>query len=87
MSDTKRIGKNIRVLRKAYGETQEALGVVLNVEKNTISNYENGREPNREILAAIAKYYMVSVEELVSCDLSEIGKITVDNNVFFVTLI
>lgn len=81
MADSVRLGNNIRSLRKAYGETQEELGAALNVEKNTISYYENGkREPNKDMLAEIAKHYMVSVEELMFCDLSEIGAITVDNN-------
>ena len=79
-----RLGSNIRALRKAYGETQEGLGVVLNVEKNTVSHYENGnREPNKEMLAEIAKHYMVTVEELMFCDLSGLEKITVDNTAFW----
>ena len=84
MSDLMRLGANIRSLRKAYGETQERLGAALNVEKNTISYYENGnREPNKDMLAALAKHFMVSVEELMYCDLSGIGIITVDNNAFW----
>ena len=84
MSDLRRLGANIRSLRKAYGETQERLGAALNVEKNTISYYENGnREPNKDMLTALAKHFMVSVEELMYCDLSGIGIITVDNNVFW----
>lgn len=48
MGDLKRLGANIRSLRKAYGETQEQLAEAIFVEKNTISNYENGkREPPR----------------------------------------
>lgn len=77
------LGKNIRALRNAYGETQEELGIAINVEKNTISHYENGkREPSMEILREIAKHYIVSVEEMTSSDLSGIGSITVDNKVF-----
>lgn len=34
------------------------------------------------MIAEMAKHYMVSVEELMFCDLSEIGTITVDNNAF-----
>lgn len=79
-----RLGANIRALRKAYGETQEELGVALNVEKNTVSYYENGkREPNKDMLTEIAKHFMVSVEELMYCDLSDIGCIIVDNNAFW----
>ncbi len=84
MSSLERLGVNIRALRKAYGETQEELGVALNVEKNTVSYYENGkREPNKDMLTEIAKHFMVSVEELMYCDLSDIGSITVDNNAFW----
>lgn len=84
MNNIERLGANIRSLRKAYGETQEELGIALNVEKNTVSYYENGkREPNKDMLTEIAKHFMVSVEELMYCDLSGIGSITVDNNAFW----
>lgn len=66
-----RLGDNIRSLRKGYGETQEELGFALGVEKNTISSYETGRtEPGKEMLASIAKHYLLSVEELLFTDLS-----------------
>ena len=81
MSNLKRLGANIRSLRTAYGETQEQLGEALFVEKNTVSYYENGkREPNKETLHAIAKHYMVSIEDLLHGDLTSIGKITVDKD-------
>lgn len=84
MGSESRLGTNIRSLRKAYGETQEKLGDVLNVGKNTVSYYENGmREPNKEMLAEIAKHYMISVEELMFCDLSGLEEITVDNTTFW----
>lgn len=77
------IGANIRSLRNAYDETQEELGEALNVEKTAISNYETGkREPDREMLTNIAKHFMVSVEELTKCDLSDLQRITVDNKAF-----
>ena len=83
MGRLERLGTNIRALRKAYGETQEELGVALNVEKNTVSYYENGkRDINKDMLAEIAKHFMVSVEELLYCDFSGIGKITIDINAF-----
>ena len=84
MSDLKQLGANIRSLRVAYGETQEQLGIAICVEKNTVSYYENGkREPNKEILAAIAIHYMVSVEELLHSDFTKIRKITVDKDAFW----
>lgn len=84
MNNSKRISRNIRSLRKAYGLTQEELGAVLGLEKTTITNYEKGiREPDREKAAKIAQYFMVSVEELFLCDLSDVGKITVDGSAFW----
>lgn len=81
MNDLKKLGANIRSLRMAYGETQEQLGEAIFVEKNTISYYETGkREPNKATLTAIANHYTVSVGELLYSDLTEIGKITVDQN-------
>ena len=84
MSEEIRLGKNIRCLRKAYGETQEQLGEVIGVEKNTISYYENGkREPDKETLTAIASHFMISVEELMFCDLSENDKVNFDYKIFW----
>lgn len=79
-----RLGNNIRCIRVAYGETQEQLGFIIGVEKTTISQYENGRrEPSRDILNAIAEHYVISVEELMQCDLSHADKIVVDQNVLW----
>lgn len=84
MSDLKKLGANIRSLRIAYGETQEQLGEAVFVEKNTVSYYENGkREPNKEILTAIANHFMVSVGELLQSDLTAIRSITVDKDAFW----
>lgn len=84
MSDSNRLGANIRSLRIAYGETQEQLGEAIYVEKNTVSYYEAGkREPNKEILIAIAKHYMISVEGLLYSDLTFTEKITVDKDAFW----
>ena len=81
MYDLKRLGANIKSLRNAYGETQEELGAAIFVEKNTISSYETGtREPKKDTLSAIARHFMVSVEELLYSDLSDIGKIEIDNS-------
>lgn len=81
MDRAQRLGKNIRCIRVAYGESQEKLGEAIGVEKNTVSYYENGkREPNKDILRAIAVHYMVSVEELLTGDFSSLEKITVNQN-------
>ncbi len=81
MDRVQRLGKNIKCIRVAYGESQEKLGEAINVEKNTVSYYENGkREPNKDILRAIAVHYMISVEELLTGDFSKLEKITVNQN-------
>ena len=83
MKNENQLGINIRSLRKAYGETQEQLGEVLHVEKNTISSYETGmREPGKETVREIAKHYTISIEELLHSDLSSIGKIQIDKDAF-----
>ena len=82
MEGSNRLSENIRILRMAYGETQNELGKAIGVEKNAIYNYEKGiRELDRYMIAAIAKHYSISAEELVSADLSQLGRIVVDNTV------
>lgn len=69
------LGNNIRLLRLAYGETQEELGAAIGVEKNTISHYEHGkREPGKDILKQIADHYMVSAGMLLTAEIPEIGE-------------
>jgi transcriptional regulator with XRE-family HTH domain len=72
------IGKNIRNLRKAYGETQYELGRAINVEDNTISMYESGRrQPDTQTVQAIAEHYGLPVDRLMFDDFSEMDfKIT-----------
>lgn len=68
-----RTGKNIRLLRKAWGQTQKELGSAIGVESNTISMYENGdRTPDLTTLDSIASYYGISVDSLMHEDLSHI---------------
>ena len=63
-----KIGQNIKNIRMSYGETQEALGAEINVEKNTISYYESGRIPKLDILSSIASYYLLTVDDFVTGD-------------------
>lgn len=52
-------------LRKNKGWTQEELGKALGVTKVTISSYERGtRQPNPEMLDAMANLFNVSVDEV-----------------------
>lgn len=69
------LGKNIQHLRKMYGETLSELGDAVFLGNTTIKNYESGtRDPKPQLLAAIAKHYGKTVDELMHTDLSELGE-------------
>ena len=55
----------IKTLREKIG-TQEQVAKLLNVNQNTISNWENGiAKPKTKDLQRIAKLYGVSISELI----------------------
>lgn len=57
------IGEKIKSLRIARGLTQQQLAEKLNINRSTISNYENGnREPRLAELSAISSILGVSTE-------------------------
>ena len=66
----------LQELRKQKGMTQDELAQALFVSRAAISKWESGRGyPNIESLQAIAKYFSVSVDQLLSTDEAlEIGK-------------
>lgn len=73
------LGKNIKRLRKAYGESQEALASVVNMTKQAIYSYEKNRtEPDTDTLTAIADHFMVSVDVLLNTDIPKIARLFVD---------
>ena len=84
MDELQRLRDNIRILRQAYGETQEQLGKALgNMKKNTVSSYENGtRRICEEVLSKIANHYMVPVDLLLHADLSDLKRISFDPTAF-----
>ena len=63
------INEKLQELRKQKGITQEELAAALYVSRTAISKWESGRGyPNIESLKAIAKYFSVTVDELLSPD-------------------
>ena len=61
--------KKLQDLRKVKGITQEELAARLYVSRTAISKWESGRGyPNIESLKAIAKFFSVTVDELLSSD-------------------
>ena len=59
------LAERIKSLRKGAGLTQQQLGLQFGVAKNTISQYETGRNaPNDDIKIAMANYFNVSMDYL-----------------------
>lgn len=57
--------ERLRGLRESKDLTQSALGEILNVSKQTISNYENGvSSPDQDSLSRLADYFNVSTDYL-----------------------
>lgn len=58
------LGKNINILRKAFGLTQDELGKLVKGSKSKISRYEAGDPVPPYELGLLAKHFHVSVETL-----------------------
>jgi len=72
-----RLGKNIRGLRKMYGERITDLAEFIGVEPSAVSYYETGqRFPKLDTLKKLAKHFRVSETQLLTGDLSDLPYIT-----------
>ena len=59
--------EKLQALRKKKGLTQEELAAALYVSRTAVSKWESGRGyPNIDSLKAIAKFYAVTIDELLS---------------------
>lgn len=66
-------GQNIKLLRKRRGRTQDDISIALNMKRSTLSGYENGvAEPGIEALVLLSKYFKISVDTLLTIDLSKL---------------
>ena len=75
------LGKNINILRKEKGISQEKLAEKVNVTRQTISNWELGEtSPNPEQLILLSGALDKSIDELVGNDLKHILKEECDDN-------
>ncbi len=64
--------KNIKYLRQKKGLTQKEIAQHLKVRANTYSCYECGKtEPNTENIVRLARYFEVSIDDLLETDLSK----------------
>lgn len=63
------LNEKLQELRKQKGMTQEELAQALYVSRTAISKWESGRGyPNIESLKALAKFFSVTIDELLSSD-------------------
>lgn len=79
MKEELRLPNNIRDLRKAYGETQMDLAQAIDVDSHAVSNYECGiRTPDANTLKLIAHHFLISVEDLLKNDYSDLSRVEPD---------
>jgi len=64
--------QNLAFLRKKKGQTQAEVASALGLKRNTFSNYETTHsEPDLGTLEKIASFFDISIDELLSVDLSK----------------
>jgi transcriptional regulator with XRE-family HTH domain len=70
------ISPNIRFLRKQKKWTQNDLAVELNIKRSLVGAYEEGRaNPNYELLQDLSALFRLSIDTLITKDLSLTGKV------------
>lgn len=68
------ISTNLKFLRKKFGYTQETFSQKINVNRPAVGAYEEGRaEPKLSTLQTIADTFGLSVDALISKDLSKVS--------------
>ena len=69
-----KLATNLRYLRKKKGKTQDGLASELQIGRTTLANYEAGiSEPNIDTLMIISNYFGISVDDLLSKNVEELG--------------
>ena len=75
-----KLGEKILTLRKKMGLSQEQLGELVNVTRQTISNWELGEtSPNPEQLKLLSKAFKISIDELLDNEIKSILEEKVSN--------
>lgn len=71
------IGQKIKKMRKEAGISQEELAFALEVSRQTVTRWERGRMiPDTERVAARAKYFGVTADELMNDEKTIFGVLT-----------
>lgn len=80
-------GKRLQMLRKQKGLTQDELAQSLFVSRTAVSKWESGRGyPNIDSLKAIAEFFSVTIDELLSTEETDKSKETSIQQRIFVLL-
>lgn len=59
--------KGLRLIRKARNLNQQKVAMDLNISREALSHYENGkREPSLEMLNRLSKYFNISIDYLIN---------------------
>ncbi len=67
--------KNIKLLRRRKGRTQEEAAHTLGMKRSTLSGYENAiAEPGLKTLIAFSEYYQVAADSLIKVDLTSLSE-------------
>ena len=69
------LATNLKWLRQRKKRTQEEVAFALDMKRGTYSGYENGiGEPSLVKLAALANYYKITLDSLVTIDLRKVSE-------------
>ena len=76
------LGKKIIEMRKNKNLSQEQLAEILNVSRQTISNWENGRfYPDIDALVKISKCFNISLDDLLASDSKILNHLKVSTDI------
>lgn len=68
-----KLAKNIRYLRTCQDLSQQALADSLNLSRSNLAKYEKGvHDPGIEVLLRISRYFKISVDAILTVDLTKI---------------
>lgn len=71
MIDNQQVGRNMMLLRLQEGLSQQGLAEMCSVTHQAVSKWETGAAlPDMQTLLFLSKYYGVSMEEILSGDIS-----------------
>ena len=69
------IGDKIRELRTRSNLTQAELGKLVGVSMQAVSKWERGGTPDIDVLLSVAKYFNISLDEMVGHTIDSTGRL------------